>query len=134
MIVIVRRVLDDVWAHAREASPRECCGVLLGSEGHVVDSVRATNLAEGNTRFELDPRDHFRAIRDARTRRLDVVGFYHSHPRTPPYPSPTDIAENGYAEALHLIAGVRDGKEDARLFRIAPERVSEVVFEVEDER
>lgn len=130
-MVIVRRVLDDVRAHAREASPRECCGVLLGTSDRVTDSVRATNLADGTSRFEIDPRDHFRAIRDARARDLDVVGFYHSHPRTPAYPSPTDLAESGYADALHLIAGVRDGVEETRLFRIGTDLVTEVPFETE---
>ncbi len=130
-MVIVRRVLDDVRAHAREASPRECCGVLLGTSDRVTDSVRATNLADGTSRFELDPRDHFRAIRDARARDLDVVGFYHSHPRTPAYPSPTDMAESGYADALHLIAGVHDGVEETRLFRIGTDLVTEVPFETE---
>lgn len=131
MITIVRHVLDDVWAHAREASPRECCGVLLGVDDRIVDSVRAVNLAPGTTRFELDPRDHFRAIRMARDRQLDVLGFYHSHPRTPSYPSPTDMAESGYADAMHLIAGMRDGVEETRLFRIQPELVSEIPFATE---
>ncbi len=133
MTVIVRRVLDDVRAHARESAPRECCGVLLGTTDRIVDSMRATNLAPGNTRFELDPRDHFRAIREARSRQLDVVGFYHSHPHTPAYPSPTDMAESGYADALHLIAGIREGVNEIRLFRIRPDAVSEVLFDVDDD-
>ena len=87
-------------------------------------------VESGTTRFQIDPRDHIRALRDARARRLDVVGFYHSHPRSRAYPSETDIAESGYADALHLIAGVTDDGDEARLFRIGRDAVTEIEYAV----
>ena len=129
MIAIVQRVLDDVRAHAQEESPRECCGMLVGSGDRVSDSARASNLEAGTTRFRIDPRDHIRAIRDARARQLDVIGFYHSHPRSRAYPSATDIAEAGYAGVLHLIAGVDErGAHEVRLFTIDGETVTELTY------
>jgi [CysO sulfur-carrier protein]-S-L-cysteine hydrolase len=124
-VTIVQPVLDEVLAHAREDAPRECCGVLIGSGERVVQSVRARNLADGTTRFLIDPRDHINAIRDARSRQLDVIGFYHSHPRSPAYPSETDIAESGYAGAVHLIVGVTAAGQEARLFAIEGSTVTE---------
>jgi [CysO sulfur-carrier protein]-S-L-cysteine hydrolase len=131
VIAIVRQVLDDVVAHARDESPRECCGVLVGTRERVLQSVRALNLAQGQSRFQIDPRDHIRAIRDARARSLDVVGFYHSHPRSRAYPSETDIAESGYAGAMHLIAGLGGSETDVRLFTIDGATVVELPFAVE---
>ena len=131
MITIDRRVLDEVQAHADAEAPRECCGMLIGDATRVVDHVRATNLAEGTTRFLIDPHDHIRALRDARSRGLDVVGFYHSHPRSRAYPSPTDVAECGYAGVLHLIVGKDEtGAPEARLFSIDGETIAEVVYAV----
>ena len=130
MITIVQRVLHDVWAHARAEAPRECCGILVGAGDHVLENVRATNLESGTTRFQIDPRDHIRALRAARAKRLDVVGFYHSHPRSRACPSETDIAESGYAEALHLIAGLTDDGDETRLFRIGRDAVIEVAYAV----
>ena len=127
-ITIVRRVLDDVRAHAREAAPRECCGILIGTSECVLENVRAGNLADGTTRFEIDPHDHIRAVRLSRARGLDVVGFYHSHPRSRAYPSETDKAESGYAGAMHLIAGTHDAGEEARLFRIDSDGVTELRY------
>jgi proteasome lid subunit RPN8/RPN11 len=126
VITIVPRVLDDVLAHAREDAPRECCGVLIGTSERVLESVRARNLAGGTTRFHIDPRDHIDAIRGARARQLDVVGFYHSHPRSRAYPSETDIAESGYAGTMHLIVGVDGEKQEAKLFTIDGTTVTEV--------
>ena len=126
MITIVQSVLDNVLAHAREEAPRECCGVLIGDAGRISGSARATNLEAGTTRFRIDPRDHIDAIRAARSRQLDVIGFYHSHPRSRAYPSETDITESGYAGAMHLIVGVCDDAQEARLFTIEGATVTEL--------
>jgi len=88
------------------------------------------NLAEGTTRFRLNPHDHIRAMREARARQMDVVGFYHSHPRSRAYPSETDVAESGYAGALHLIAGEGESGPETRLFVIDGASVEEIRFEV----
>ena len=130
MITIVQRVLDDVSAHADEEAPRECCGVLIGRPDVILESARALNLADGTTRFLLDPRDHIRAMRESRARQMDVVGFYHSHPRSPAYPSRTDVAESGYAGALHLIAGEGDRGREMRLFVIDGASVEECQFQI----
>jgi proteasome lid subunit RPN8/RPN11 len=131
VITIVQQVLDDVLAHAREAAPRECCGLLIGRGAHISNSVRARNLADGDSRFQIDPRDHIDALRSARAAHLDVIGFYHSHPRSRAYPSETDVAESGYADAMHLIAGIGDGgRQEARLFTIGSASVMELRFDI----
>ena len=135
MITIVQRVLDEVRAHADEDAPRECCGVLIGRQGDILECARALNLAEGTTRFRLNPPDHIRAMREARERTMDVIGFYHSHPRSRAYPSETDVAESGYAGAMHLIAGEGESSQEMRLFVIDGANVEELRYQViEDER
>jgi proteasome lid subunit RPN8/RPN11 len=85
--------MADLIAHAHEQAPRECCGLLIGKGEEVIRSVRARNLEARATRYLIDPADHFDAIRAARTEGCEVIGAYHSHPASPPVPSPTDIAE-----------------------------------------
>ena len=123
---ISRAALDAVFAHARETSPSECCGVLLGSGTRIDETAPARNLAEGPSRYLIDPADHIAARRAARSRGLEVVGFYHSHPHSAAWPSPTDLAEATYPEAVHLIVSLADGVADARLFRIEPKTVTEL--------
>ena len=61
---IVPAVLAEIAAHARAASPDECCGLLLGTTTEIVDAVRSANLADDPTRrFLIDPRTHFDARR-----------------------------------------------------------------------
>lgn len=115
---ISQAALDTIIAHARAEAPAECCGMLLGRGASIDEAVRAKNIAESPTRFLIDPKDHLDAIRAARGRDLDLFGFYHSHPHSPAWPSPTDVAEAADADAVHLIVSIERGAADARLFRI----------------
>ena len=115
---IRRTALDAVLAHARETSPSECCGILIGSGTRIDETTPARNLAKGTSRYLIDPADHIAARRAARSRGLEVVGFYHSHPRSAAWPSPRDLAEATYPEAVYLIVSLVDSGAAARLFRI----------------
>jgi proteasome lid subunit RPN8/RPN11 len=111
--------LDLVIGHARRAAPHECCGLLLGRGEDVTEAVPARNVAEiPETQFHIDPHDHIVARREARARGLDVVGFYHSHPRSPAEPSARDLAECSYAGYLYLIVSVRAARAEIGLFRL----------------
>lgn len=110
-------VIDRVVDHARRLAPHECCGVLIGDDEDILDAVPAKNIADRPAvRFLIDPKDHLAALRDARRRGLDVVGFYHSHPRSAAIPSDTDRAEATYPRHLFLIVGLKDATPDLQLY------------------
>lgn len=92
--------------------------MLIGVGSDVREAVRAKNLSDNPNRFVIDPKDHIDARRSARQRGLEVVGFYHSHTHAPPHPSPTDVAEASYPEALHLIVSLEGSEPSAALFRL----------------
>ena len=128
-----RTVLDAIVAHARRESPRECCGLLL-CDGHtVVEAVAATNVANDALReYEVSPAEHLALIKRCRAesragKPLDIVGAYHSHPRTVAEPSPTDL-ERACQDFLFVIAGpVRDAAEvPVRGYRLSGSRFEEV--------
>jgi len=117
-VEIVRTALDDIVAHAQGSAPNECCGLLLGRNDAIVETVRAANIADDpRRRFLIDPRDHIVGRRRARDRGLAVVGFYHSHPASPAEPSPADRAEAGYADHLYMIVGLAANAPEVLLFR-----------------
>jgi proteasome lid subunit RPN8/RPN11 len=59
----------------------------------VQEAVPTRNASPHPARYLVEPEDHFRILRDARRRGLDIVGAYHSHAITRPVPSETDLAE-----------------------------------------
>lgn len=110
-----RDVFDAIVAHARREHPRECCGLLIGNEDEVMDAVATDNVAAEPLRhYEVSPSDHFAQIRRCResgskgARAVNVIGVYHSHPRSAPVPSPTDLTQ-ALEDFLVIIAGPVDG-------------------------
>ena len=109
-----RDVFEAIAAHARRESPRECCGLLTGTALEVIEAVATANVAaEPHRHYQVSPADHFAQIRRCRDAAsqgapLDIIGAYHSHPRSSPVPSPTDL-EEAFGEFLYIIAGPADG-------------------------
>jgi len=129
-VIVHPRVLDAVIDHARDDAPAECCGVLLGTPRAVTDAKRAHNLASDPNRFLIDPKNHIDARRAARKAGLDVVGFYHSHPRSTPVPSATDLSEATYEDHLYLIVGLAGDEPDVRLYRFEVSGFKALDFEL----
>jgi len=127
-VILRRAALEAVVAHAREAAPAECCGLLLGNGDTIAEAPRARNLSPHLNRFLIDPKDHIDVRRDARGRGLDVVGFYHSHPHSAAAPSPTDVAEASYPDHVYLIVGLGEEEPAVRLYRIEAGRYFELTF------
>ena len=127
---VAQQVIDAVVAHAREAAPDECCGILVGRHDDIVAAVRAHNIADAPaSRFLIDPKDHFHARREARRIGVEVVGFYHSHPRTSATPSETDLGEAAYPDHFYLIVSLRGVAPDIQLFRLDRDNFRAVRFD-----
>ena len=115
---ITREALEHIVAHAREARPAECCGLLLGSGSTIAEAVRTRNTSNDPNRFLIDPQAHIEARREARGRDLEVIGFYHSHPHSLPEPSSSDLKEASYPDHLYLIVSPATDPAEIRLFRL----------------
>jgi proteasome lid subunit RPN8/RPN11 len=105
-VTLSAQIEAEMIAHARRTAPSECCGLLVGTPDEVLEAVAARNLAEDPAkRYLVDPHDHLRAIRSARQRGLQVIGAYHSHPRSAARPSPTDAAD-AFSHFVFVIVGL----------------------------
>lgn len=128
---ISRRLYDEIVAHARRDAPNECCGMIASSDSEAVDVYPAVNAAASPLRYEIDGREQFRiqmAIDDAGH---DLGAIYHSHTRTAPYPSPTDINLAFYPDALYVIVGLAgDADADVRAYEIRDGQVTEAELQV----
>jgi proteasome lid subunit RPN8/RPN11 len=90
-------LLDEVVAHAREHPKIECCGVVAvqaspdGSQKRAVRVYRATNIHASALKFEIDPQELYDLSRAIEAQGWEIGAIYHSHVRSEPYPSQTDI-------------------------------------------
>ena len=70
--------------HAREAHPREACGLLVIQKGREV-YCPCRNIGVGTDQFVIHPEDYVAADRQG-----EIVEVFHSHPNVPPEPSQAD--------------------------------------------
>jgi proteasome lid subunit RPN8/RPN11 len=97
---------EQIAREARAAFPRECCGLIEGDALRVAALHPARNISEDADRFEIDPADHFRALRMARANGRAIIGCYHSHPNGRAEPSARDgDGEDGFLWLIAAISG-----------------------------
>jgi len=112
------------------AYPDECCGILIGeidSNGRKnVKRIEAVNNSredgEKYHRFLITPEDVFRAERDAQTAKLELIGFYHSHPDHLASPSEFD-REHALPFYSYVIVSVEKSKaKDIKSWELSSDR------------
>lgn len=119
MVLILRKKLfEAIVRHSEEVFPVEACGILLGKtfdDKRVVKEICATkNVLNSESRYQVDPAEQLRVFGEADRKGLEIVGFYHSHPRWAPLFSDADKAEAHYRGYSYLVYSVRD--KDAKSF------------------
>lgn len=111
-----------MFAHARECAPEECCGLLGGGGNRASNVYPLRNVApRPEVAYEAAPEELFGAQRAMRLRGEQLVGVYHSHPRSSdPAPSRTDVRLAFYPDAFYFIIGFGEGGACVlRAFRIS---------------
>lgn len=119
---------EAIYQHARNEAPRECCGVIAGTaDGTLTTFHRLTNVAEGNRLYLIDDAELYQLTRELTERDEDPVVIYHSHPETPAYPSPTDVANAFYPDSYYVICSLeRPDDPYLRAFAIVDGEIAEV--------
>lgn len=119
MITLNSAHLSEIREHGERDYPYEACGLLIGKFGDgnvktVYESYPISNAREESAkrnRFLITPEELMRGERYARDRKLDVVGFYHSHPEAPAVPSQYDL-EHAWPTYSYIIVSVKSGRAD----------------------
>ena len=130
---ISRQLLEEVIAHAREDAPNECCGMIASSDGEAVAVHRARNAAASPFRYEMDGMEQYRIQTEIEDAGRELGAIYHSHTRSAPEPSQTDINLAFYPEALYVIVGLKGPEPDVRAWQIRDGMVTSGSLEVEED-
>ena len=129
MISITEKLIAQIKAHGEQTYPHECGGMLIGrfeDERKIVTELlpmeNAMDVAEQHNRVLILPKDVLRAERYARSKKLDVVGYYHSHPDDKAVPSQFDL-DHALPVWSYIIASVLQGKAvEARSWKMENDR------------
>jgi proteasome lid subunit RPN8/RPN11 len=129
---IPQHLIDEIVAHAREEAPNECCGLVAGRGDEAIEVFRARNEMASPLAYNVDPRDLLRITNVIEERGDDLAAIYHSHTKSPPEPSQTDInlAAN-WPDPVYLICSIADPEApEVRGWRLRDGSIAEVELAV----
>lgn len=120
-------IAQKIRQHGAETYPHECCGALLGRDADAPEVTTTTagvqppvreiqalfplvNRREDSprNRFSVTAEDVREAEKAAQEQKLDVVGWYHSHPDHPARPSQYD-RDHAWPWYSYVIVSVANG-------------------------
>ena len=126
---------ERILGHCYAGLPDEACGLLAGpvtgplsareATGAVTEVYPATNADASARTYTVEGRDYLRATRDAEARGDEIIGVWHSHTHTDPYPSPTDIRSAVDPMWVYVIVSLRDDAPMLRAYRIRDDTIAE---------
>jgi [CysO sulfur-carrier protein]-S-L-cysteine hydrolase len=127
---ISREIYEEMVSHAQADAPNECCGMIASRDGEAVTLYRAENAAASPLRYEIDGAEQYRIQMAIDDQGLDLGAIYHSHTRSAPFPSQTDINLAFYPEALYVIVGLAGDEPEVRAYEIRDGQVTDALLEV----
>jgi proteasome lid subunit RPN8/RPN11 len=126
-LFIPKDLLERIMTHCRSVYPGEACGLISG-KGRIAEKVfEMTNAEHSNVSYLMEPAEQFKAMKEMRQERRDLVAIYHSHPHSVAYPSAKDVELAFYPDSLYVIAGLLiEESPELRAFEIIDGKVREV--------
>ena len=128
MILLHDEAIEAIRLHGRESYRDEACGVLYGlAERETKTVLRAAPMVnaredERHRRFVVTPADYRDAEAEASRSGSTLLGFYHSHPDHPAYPSRYDL-EHAFPFFSYVILAVERGEpREMRSFVLSGDR------------
>jgi [CysO sulfur-carrier protein]-S-L-cysteine hydrolase len=130
---ISRALADEIVAHARADLPNECCGIIASRNGAAVKVYRAHNIHQSPLRFEIDSRDLIKIYSEIEESGDELGSMYHSHTKSPAYPSQTDVNfAQDWPGLIWLIVSLADRQTpEIRAFEIKGPDIEEVELTID---
>jgi proteasome lid subunit RPN8/RPN11 len=129
---IARELYDEIIDHARAEAPNECVGLVAARDSEAVEVHRARNAESSPLRFSIDSQEQVRLWKQIDDAGLEIGAIYHSHTRTEPRPSQTDINfAQGWPGVAWIIVGLAGEEPEVRTWLIHDGQVSEAELVVQ---
>ena len=117
-------------ADVEQRKPQEACGLIAGIENRCLAVFPISNALHSPVRFRMEPGEQLETFMRIDENDWELLAIYHSHPTGPSHPSPTDITEAAYPEAVNLIWSPKDTTWQCRGFIIRDQVVYEIPIRI----
>ena len=128
---ITAEQLELITEHALRDAPDECCGFVAVKDGVATRVLEAVNEAHSPLRFEISGKALLQLVNEIEDAGEELGAIYHSHTRSDPYPSQTDINfAAGWPGIEWLIVGTKGSVPEVRSFLIEDGQVTDVAVAI----
>lgn len=132
MLRLSRPLAAQLLAHVESVYPEEGCGLVAGRGGVATAVYPIENILHSPTVYEMAPLPQVERMLAIETAGDELCAIYHSHPHSPAFPSPTDVAQAYYPDSVYLIVSLQDRAQPMmRGFRIVEGVVTETAVSIE---
>ncbi len=94
-IIISKAFRENLAQHANKQEPYEACAILLGNTNEetweTTEIFLTENTDKSEINFTVSNEQLLEGYNKAEKNGLSVVGIFHSHPKSEPSPSSTDV-------------------------------------------
>lgn len=123
MITIKQQVWEEIIEQAKKEAPEESCGYMIGNDDIITENYRMENIDHSSEHFSFAPKDQFTAIRYARSKNLQIIGNWHSHPASPSRPSQEDLRLANDPDIRYFILSLANGETIFNAFTVLEGKV-----------
>ena len=120
----------EMIGNAYDGYPLEACGLLIGKGSNVHRFVGCTNEAASARVYTIPGKELLRAEMAAEDEGLEIIGVFHSHTHSEPYPSATDVAQAPDPGWFYVIVSLKREAPEPRCYRIVDGSIVEVPISV----
>jgi [CysO sulfur-carrier protein]-S-L-cysteine hydrolase len=134
-IRLPRSIVNQLLHLTQKSPDEEICGLISRDSRGFRQCYPVPNRATDRKHFfALDPKAQIDAMRAMREHGEELAGIYHSHPDSPPFPSPADVAQHEHPDVLYLIISLSARNvPEMRGFYIHGQAIEKVVLGIEEE-
>lgn len=118
MILLTQQHQKMIIDQAVKGDPFEICGLIAGIKNRSKKVYPITNIENSPTSFRMSPQEQLNALLDIENNNFDLLAIYHSHPKGPAHPSPTDIEKSYDPNTPNIIISFNEDNWELNAFSI----------------
>ena len=108
MLILTKRVYEEMVVHCQREYPKEACGILAGRSDEADHVYTMTNVDASPISYQMDPKEQLRVMKQMRQAQQEMVAIYHSHTASAAYPSTVDVQLVVYPDASYVLVSLAD--------------------------
>jgi proteasome lid subunit RPN8/RPN11 len=131
ILSIEKSVYEAILRAARATAPLEACGLLGGLEARATEFYELTNADASGEHYRMLPEEQFAVVKDMRSKGIDMLAIWHSHPATSARMSGEDLRLAYTPNTIYVILSLADAETpDLRGFAVSDGSPEEIEIEL----